>query len=83
MNNKIWKLRSVFKNVEVQSMWLLRCLFEDLLECPLAKQAWEAFYFVWHQWGVPNDVILSWPFVMLGEAIFEREADFPRFKGTM
>ncbi len=54
-----------------------------LLECPLAKQAWEAFYFVWHQWGVPNDVILSWPFVMLGEAIFEREADFPRFKGTM
>jgi hypothetical protein len=28
MNNKIWKLRSVFKIVEVQSTRLLRCLFE-------------------------------------------------------
>ncbi len=52
-----------------------------LLECPLAKRAWEAFYYVWHKWGAPNDVTLSWPFVMLGEAVFEREDDPPEVQG--
>ncbi len=48
-----------------------------LLKCPLAKRAWEAFYHIWQKWGAPNDIILSWPFVMLGEAFFEREDDPP------
>jgi hypothetical protein len=43
----------------------------------LAKRAWEAFYCVWHKWGAPNDVTLSWPFIMLGEAVFERKDDPP------
>ncbi len=52
-----------------------------LLECPFNKWAWEAFYYVWQKWGAPNDVSLSWLFVMLGEAVFEREDDPPRFQG--
>ncbi len=54
-----------------------------LLECPLAKRAWEAFYYIWHKWGAPNEVTLSWPFIMLGETVFEKEDAFPGFKGTM
>ncbi len=42
------------------------------LKCPLAKQTWEAFNYVWQKWGVPNDVTLSWPFIMLGEVVFKR-----------
>ncbi len=52
-----------------------------LLECPFTKQAWEAFYYVWQKWGVPNDVTLSWLFVMLGEIVFEREDDPPGVQG--
>ncbi len=33
--------------------------------------------------GAPNDITFSWPFVMLGEAIFEREDDPSGVKGTM
>jgi hypothetical protein len=49
-----------------------------LLKCPLAKGAWEAFYYVWQKWGAPNDVIFSWPFVILGEVVFEKEDDPPK-----
>ncbi len=41
-----------------------------LLECSLAKRAWEAFFHIWQKWGAPNDITLSWPFIMLGEAVF-------------
>jgi hypothetical protein len=54
-----------------------------LLECPLAKQASETFYHIWQKWGAPNDITLSWPFVMLGEIVFKRENDPPRSKSTM
>ncbi len=54
-----------------------------LLECPLAKRAWEAFCYVWQKWGAPNDVTLSQSFIMLDEAIFEREHDTPGSKDTM
>jgi hypothetical protein len=54
-----------------------------LLECPLAKWAWEAFFHIWQKWGAPNDITLSWPFIMLGEAVFEREDDPLGSKGTM
>jgi hypothetical protein len=30
-----------------------------LLECPLAKRAWEAFYHIWQKWVGPNDITLS------------------------
>jgi hypothetical protein len=52
-----------------------------LLKCPFAKRAWEAFYYVWEKWGAPNDITLSWPFIMLGEAIFERKDDPPGVQG--
>ncbi len=51
------------------------------LECPLTKQAWEAFYYIWQKWGAPNDITISWPFVMLGEVVFEREDDPPGVQG--
>jgi len=53
------------------------CLFE----CPLAKRAWEAFKAVWQKWRVPSEVTPSWPFILLGEAVFEREDDPPGFQG--
>jgi hypothetical protein len=37
----------------------------------------DAFYHIWQKWGAPNDITLSWPFVMLGEAVFEREDESP------
>jgi hypothetical protein len=56
---------------------LQHCLFE----CPLTKRAWEAFYHIWQKWGAPNDITLSWPFVMLGEVVFKREDDPPEVQG--
>ncbi len=52
-----------------------------LLECPFTKRAWEAFYYIWQKWGVPNDVTLFWSFVMLGGVVFEREDDPPGVQG--
>jgi hypothetical protein len=52
-----------------------------LLECPLAKCAWKAFQDVWQKWGAPDDATPSWPFILLGEAVFEREDDPPSFQG--
>ncbi len=52
-----------------------------LLECPLSKRTWEAFYYIWQKWGAPNDITLSLPFIMLGEAVFEREDDPPGVQG--
>jgi hypothetical protein len=43
---------------------------------------WLLFH-IWQKWGAPNDITLSWPFIMLGEAVFEREDDPPGSKGTM
>ncbi len=54
------------------------CLFE----CPFTKRAWEAIYYIWQKWGAPNDITLSWPFIMLGEAIFKKE-DPLKVQGTM
>jgi hypothetical protein len=51
-----------------------------LFECSLTKWAWEAF---WQKWGAPNDVTLSWPFVMLGETFFKKKDDPLGSKGTM
>jgi hypothetical protein len=47
------------------------------------KNSYGVFYHnIWQKWGAPNDVTLSWPFIMLGEAIFEKE-DPLKVQGTM
>jgi hypothetical protein len=48
-----------------------------LLECPKAQRAWDAFKEVWKEWQASADVNISWPFVLLGEAVNEREEDPP------
>jgi len=46
-----------------------------LLECPKAQRAWGAFREVWKEWQALADVNICWPFVLLGEAVNEREED--------
>ncbi len=48
-----------------------------LLKCPMAQRAWEAYKGIWREWQAPDDVITSWPFVLLGEAVIEQEDDPP------
>jgi hypothetical protein len=48
-----------------------------LLECPMAQRAWEAFKSIWSEWHAPNDLHVTWPFVLLGEAAMEREDEPP------
>jgi hypothetical protein len=46
-----------------------------LMECPPARKAWNAFRRVWTEWEAPNHLSITWPFVLLGEAVFEEEDD--------
>jgi hypothetical protein len=48
-----------------------------LFECAKTKHAWEAYLKVWKKWVAPNNVAFSWPFISLGELVFEREDDLP------
>ncbi len=48
-----------------------------LLECPMAQRAWEAYKKIWDEWKAPEDIAISWPFILLGEAATEREDDPP------
>jgi hypothetical protein len=43
----------------------------------MAQCAWEAYKRIWREWQAPDDIIISWPFVLLGEAVSEREDDPP------
>jgi hypothetical protein len=43
----------------------------------MAQRAWEAYKGIWREWQAPDDIITSWPFVLLGEAVIEREDDPP------
>jgi hypothetical protein len=52
------------------------CLFE----CAKTKYAWEAYFRVWQQWGAPNDVALSWPFILLSDLVVERKDDPPKIQ---
>jgi hypothetical protein len=52
-----------------------------LLECKKAKQAWEAYLRIWQKWEALDDVALSWPFILLGESVFERENEPPNIQG--
>jgi len=51
------------------------------LKCAKAKPACEAYFKVWQKWGAPDDIALSWPFILLSELIFEREDDPPNIHG--
>jgi hypothetical protein len=46
-----------------------------LLECAMAQRAWEAYKRIWTEWQAPHDLVITWPFVHLGEAMFEQEDD--------
>jgi hypothetical protein len=48
-----------------------------LLECPMAQRAWEAYKEIWKEWQAPGNLAISWPFVLLREAISKREDDPP------
>jgi hypothetical protein len=41
----------------------------------MAQRAWDAYQRVWKEWEMPTGLTLSWPFMLLGEAIWEREDD--------
>jgi hypothetical protein len=44
-------------------------------ECTPAQRAWDAFLNIWNEWGAPNRLHITWPFILLGEAVFEEEDD--------
>jgi hypothetical protein len=48
-----------------------------LMECIPAQQAWNAFLRIWSEWEMPNHPYITWPFVLLGEVVFEEEDDPP------
>jgi hypothetical protein len=41
------------------------------MDCLPAQLVWKAFLRVWEEWEVPNHLAITWPFVLLGEAVFE------------
>ncbi len=43
------------------------CLFE----CPMAQRAWVACKKFWDEWKAPNDIAITWPFVLFREATTE------------
>jgi hypothetical protein len=48
-----------------------------LMDCLPAQLAWKAFLRVWEEWEVPNRLAITWPFVLLDEAVFEEDDDPP------
>ncbi len=48
-----------------------------LMECTPAQKAWSAFLSVWGEWEVPNRLSITWPFILLGEAMFEEKDNPP------
>jgi hypothetical protein len=51
-----------------------------LLECVKAKYAWEAYFRVWQKWGALDDIALSWPLILLGDLVVEKEDDPPKIQ---
>ncbi len=47
------------------------------MECSPAQKAWNAFLSIWGEWEEPNRLSITWPFVLLGETVFEEEDDPP------
>ncbi len=48
-----------------------------LMDCVLAQRAWKAFNRVWKEWKAPDRLTISWPFILLGEAVFELDDNPP------
>jgi hypothetical protein len=48
------------------------------LECPMAQRAWEVYKCIWTEWQAPHNLVITWPFALLGEATIEQEDDPPR-----
>jgi len=46
-----------------------------LMECPAAQIARKAYTRVWDEWQSPNNFIITWPFILLGEATIEQQDD--------
>jgi hypothetical protein len=44
----------------------------------MAQCAWEAYKKIWAEWKVLEDITITWPFVLLGEAATEREDNPPK-----
>jgi hypothetical protein len=47
------------------------------MDCTPAQKAWNAFRCTWDEWEAPNRLSITWPFILLGEAVFEEEDDPP------
>jgi hypothetical protein len=43
----------------------------------MAQRAWEAYKKIWNEWKAPDDIVTSWPFMLLGEAATKRKDDPP------
>jgi hypothetical protein len=41
----------------------------------MVRRAWEAFKKIWREWQAHDDITISWPFALLGEAVIKREDD--------
>jgi hypothetical protein len=48
-----------------------------LLKCPMAQGAWEANKFFWKEWKALEELVITCPFALLGEATSERNDDPP------
>ncbi len=48
-----------------------------LMDCTPAQKASNAFRRTWDEWGAPSRLSITWPFILLGEAVFEKEDDPP------
>jgi len=46
-----------------------------LMECSAAHNAWKAYTRVWDEWQAPNNFIITWPSILLGEATIEHQGD--------
>ncbi len=40
----------------------------------------EVYFRVWQKWGALDDIALSWPFILLGNLVVEREDDPPKIQ---
>jgi hypothetical protein len=47
------------------------------MDCTLAQKAWNGFRRTWEKWEVLNRLSITWPFILLGEVVFEEENDPP------
>jgi hypothetical protein len=65
---------------KVYHVGLPESLQHYLLECAKAKYAWEAYFRVWQNWGASDDIALSWPFILLGDLVVERDDDPPKIQ---